>query len=214
MTTNFNIFDKLENFASLPGDFDWVRHYKDVFEFVKPPYKVNTAGFEDGLKDIIPDKLSECLNRQQQLQNEQRERAKIIDKLPEKDKWYWEEWDTIWFSEFVYINKWLKYWNTLYQKVSNDYKEAYTFNDSISDEDVEKAKEYLIEDLYPGELKKSGSRLIGKCPFHEEKTGSFFIFPENTWYCFGACKEGGDVISFYQKLNDYDFLEAVKYLRK
>ncbi|OKL49309.1 DNA primase [Boudabousia marimammalium] len=52
----------------------------------------------------------------------------------------------------------------------------------------------------------------GLCPFHDEKTPSFHVRTElNVWHCFG-CGEGGDVISFVQKLHHLSFTEAVEYL--
>ena len=45
-------------------------------------------------------------------------------------------------------------------------------------------------------LKKKGSNLVGLCPFHNEKTGSFTVWPNNgSFYCFG-CGAGGDAITF------------------
>ena len=61
-------------------------------------------------------------------------------------------------------------------------------------------------------LKKSGSNYFGLCPFHSEKTGSFSVSPATQmFYCFG-CGEGGNVISFIMKYENYSFQEAVKYL--
>ena len=52
----------------------------------------------------------------------------------------------------------------------------------------------------------------GLCPFHDEKTPSFNIRPQlGHWHCFG-CGEGGDVISFVQKINNLSFVEAVEML--
>ncbi len=52
----------------------------------------------------------------------------------------------------------------------------------------------------------------GLCPFHDEKTPSFNIRPQlGHWHCFG-CGEGGDVISFVQKINHLSFVEAVELL--
>lgn len=52
----------------------------------------------------------------------------------------------------------------------------------------------------------------GLCPFHDEKTPSFNIRPQlGHWHCFG-CGEGGDVISFVQKINHLSFVEAVEML--
>lgn len=80
--------------------------------------------------------------------------------------------------------------------------------------DVEKAKEFPIENLYTGELKRTGKTKMGKCPFHNEDTPSFAIYPEtNTWNCFAGCG-GGDVISFYMKLHDVNFQVAVAELAR
>lgn len=52
----------------------------------------------------------------------------------------------------------------------------------------------------------------GLCPFHDERTPSFHVRPHlGLWHCFG-CSEGGDVISFIQKINHLSFTEAVEYL--
>ena len=61
-------------------------------------------------------------------------------------------------------------------------------------------------------LQQSGRYLKGLCPFHEEKTPSFFVFPERgTWRCFG-CGRGGDVISFVMEREKASFVEAVESL--
>ena len=64
------------------------------------------------------------------------------------------------------------------------------------------------------QLRKSGPRFVGCCPFHQEKTPSFYVFPQTgTFKCFG-CGEGGDAISFLQKRDGMGFTEAVKFLGK
>ncbi|WP_297134583.1 DNA primase [Terrisporobacter sp.] len=61
-------------------------------------------------------------------------------------------------------------------------------------------------------LKQSGSNFSGLCPFHSEKTGSFHVNQGKQIYkCFG-CGEGGDVINFVMKIENLDFIEAVKLL--
>ena len=62
------------------------------------------------------------------------------------------------------------------------------------------------------ELKKSGNSFKGLCPFHSEKTPSFFVNPEKKlFYCFG-CGAGGNVISFIMKYNNYEFKDAISYI--
>lgn len=59
-------------------------------------------------------------------------------------------------------------------------------------------------------LKKNGSQYAALCPFHTEDTPSFKVNPaENTWRCWGACGEGGDVIDFAMKWHGWDFKQAL-----
>ncbi len=61
-------------------------------------------------------------------------------------------------------------------------------------------------------LRKSGRSYAGFCPFHHNtKTPAFYVFPETqTWHCFGACAEGGDLFSFLMKKEGWDFKEALE----
>ena len=61
-------------------------------------------------------------------------------------------------------------------------------------------------------LKRRGSNLVGLCPFHNEKTPSFTVYPENgSYYCFG-CGQGGDIITFTMKMENLDYIDAVRRL--
>lgn len=61
-------------------------------------------------------------------------------------------------------------------------------------------------------LEKAGRNFKALCPFHQEKTASFFIFPERqSWRCFG-CGVGGDLFSFIMKKEGTDFGETLKML--
>lgn len=55
-----------------------------------------------------------------------------------------------------------------------------------------------------------GTTPKGCCPFHGEKTGSFYVYP-NRYYCYG-CKASGDAIEFVRKIQGLGFIEALRYL--
>ncbi len=62
-------------------------------------------------------------------------------------------------------------------------------------------------------LKKSGRHYKACCPFHSEKTPSFIVNSETqSWRCFGACSEGGDIFNFAMKLHGWDFRQALEEL--
>lgn len=71
-----------------------------------------------------------------------------------------------------------------------------------------------IESVVSGyvNLRRSGRNLMGLCPFHGEKTPSFVLYPEsNSFYCFG-CGAGGDTITFVRKIENLDYMEAIRFL--
>lgn len=79
---------------------------------------------------------------------------------------------------------------------------------SITESDIQRAKDTPVSELYDGKL-KGGS---GLCPFHDEKTPSFHINKKkNTWRCYG-CDIFGDSIDFVMKRDGIPFLEAVRKL--
>lgn len=65
-------------------------------------------------------------------------------------------------------------------------------------------------------LRKAGKNYTGFCPFHQNtKTPSFIVFPDTqTWRCFGACADGGDIFSFVMKREGCDFKEALQLLAR
>lgn len=61
-------------------------------------------------------------------------------------------------------------------------------------------------------LKKRGATFVGLCPFHNEKTPSFTVYPDTqSFYCFG-CGVGGDAVTFIRKIQNLDYMDAVKSL--
>ena len=62
------------------------------------------------------------------------------------------------------------------------------------------------------QLKRRGRYSVGLCPFHGEKTPSFTLYPDtSSFYCFG-CGAAGDVITFIRRIENLDYLDAVKFL--
>jgi DNA primase len=86
----------------------------------------------------------------------------------------------------------------------------------ILDEDIatvrERARIDEVVGSYVALRNAGGGSLKGLCPFHDEKTPSFQVTPvRGFFYCFG-CGEGGDVLTFMQKIDNLSFAEAVERL--
>src|SRR5690606_6938009 len=62
-------------------------------------------------------------------------------------------------------------------------------------------------------LQKAGRYFKANCPFHTEKTPSFYVYPERqSWHCFGACATGGDVIALVSRQENLDFSGSLRLL--
>jgi len=83
----------------------------------------------------------------------------------------------------------------------------------VSRSDIERAREALLEQIVPFQVKKVGTKLYkALCPFHNEKTPSFMIHADtNQYHCYG-CGAHGDTINFIMEYYGYDFVEAVRFL--
>jgi DNA primase catalytic core len=88
----------------------------------------------------------------------------------------------------------------------------------IPDEEIERLKrEIPIERLVAGfgiELKRHGANLVGRCPFHEDRTPSLIVTPANNlWACKGRCNMGGSTIDWVIKTQGVSFRHAAELLR-
>ncbi|MBL8913652.1 MAG: toprim domain-containing protein, partial [Archangium sp.] len=89
----------------------------------------------------------------------------------------------------------------------------------VSDEELERLKrEVSLERLVTArgvELVKRGADLVGRCPFHEDKTPSLVVTPaKNLWHCLGACRTGGSVVDWVMRAEGVNFRHAVELLRE
>lgn len=65
------------------------------------------------------------------------------------------------------------------------------------------------------QLKRAGRTYKGLCPFHDERTPSFAVFPDSgNWRCFGACATGGNAFDFVMKIENLDFRGALELLAR
>jgi DNA primase len=89
----------------------------------------------------------------------------------------------------------------------------------IPDTEIERLKtEISLERLVASagiELQRHGADLIGRCPFHEDRTPSLVVSPQkNLWHCLGACQTGGSVIDWVMKTRGVSFRHAVELLKE
>ena len=86
----------------------------------------------------------------------------------------------------------------------------------ISESTINKVRELSIEDVLEPyvRLSRKGSTLMGICPFHEERTGSFSVSSgKNLFHCF-SCNRGGDAITFIMEKENLSFMEAIGFLAR
>lgn len=175
------------------------RDYWQQFTYKKPVYELPEVS-KAFLKDVIKQLRQQCYEI-----NDQKIQINQDETIPE------------WLKQSL-IEELSERHNKLLRRIK-DYNFRIKYGSgsnavnprSITESDKQRAKERPISDYYTGKLRKTGVRLLGKCPFHSEKTASFVVYPNNTWHCFG-CNEHGDVIDFIKKTNNLSFIEAIKYL--
>lgn len=113
------------------------------------------------------------------------------------------------------INKaWKKYRSTMINhSVVNLDKVSAEDDNKFSETVIEQARAVPVESLVGTEfIKVVGGRKQTLCPFHDEKTPSFYVFPDNHWHCFGCNAHGNNAIDYIMQKNSIDFPDAVKAL--
>lgn len=211
---NLNNFLTIFLDKNIGNDFDWIKcgTYSRFF-VTAPKIPDNVIYFADALKETVPEKLKIALEAQVLLEKLRKKRIKMVFEIvPEEKQWFYLLLEQHFFSEYFVIGAWIRYWLNIWSNITKNYTAPIYFQSKFSDIDIQKAKEFPIENLYKEQLRKSGKRFVGLCPFHEERTPSFFIFENNNWYCFGACSNGGDSINFLMKQENIGFVEAVRRL--
>lgn len=87
----------------------------------------------------------------------------------------------------------------------------YTTNRNNKRFNLEKLREVDFSRFIDTRITESSDKRRTICPFHEEQTASFFIYPNNSYYCFG-CGVHGNAIDFVMKKLGYSFQEACSVL--
>ena len=77
---------------------------------------------------------------------------------------------------------------------------------------IHTAKNRPIFELFEFErVRRAGKNIVARCPFHKDRTPSFYIYDTNSFYCF-SCHKGGDSIDFIKALHNLGFREAISYI--
>ena len=171
----------------------------DIFPEAKPYVK----------KKLIKE-IKDCKNDLSHAAKLKTEYQKVLSRIY-KDREFWER-----VVDIVYIEPWTEgrekkiKQNTFYlQSMVNKDEWHQVNNETITNEDIQRAKMVPITNFI--EFNKAG---FAKCIYHQEKTPSLKYYPKNnTCYCFGGCIKTYDVIDIIKKLNNCDFISAVKFLK-
>lgn len=192
-------------------------HYGITRRFYENPPQIENEQalvFEDGIRSTATDKIRELTERMDFLEEQKARTFTLIDGADIRDN------TALYFScllanleyaEIFAVQKWLNYWMDLLAVVDEKWKkirEEQKDDGDLTNAQIGKAKAKSIEQMFSGRLSQTGSRFIGKCPFHEDNSPSFVIYDNNTFFCFG-CQISGDAIDFYAKTHKLNFREAV-----
>ncbi len=161
-------------------------------------------------KEVIPEKLKEWEQKKDEITDIIKKKLKIIqDKSAKNNQWFWREWLKI--NEVEELANVDSHIARLKRQLAliNGRK---VFQNTITEEQIQTALNVPMQNLFNQKFRKSGGNLISLCPFHNEKSPSFYIYLKtNTCWCFG-CQQGGNTIKSVRLLYGYSFREAIHYL--
>ena len=163
------------------------------------------------VKQIIPVKIREFQRQKYRLERYIKQRLISLQQKTTDDFSYWfiKKWlELNEIAELVKIDKQIARLNRL------KFSHIKTNKNFITDDDIQQASQISIVDVVSQEiqLKRSSKNFVGLCPFHNEKTPSFYLYPEtNSFYCYG-CNLGGNIINFVMQFYGYSFIETIKWL--
>lgn len=161
-------------------------------------------------RELIPALIKEYSEQRRELVRAiAKEYRYIMTNSNEIFRYFW----TLWLKltqvkDLLELDKKIIYLRSFLQPTINNPQQS----NRITDNQIEDARAIPIESLLNQEFRRSGSNLVGRCPFHDENTPSFYIYvQENRGWCFG-CNKGGDAIDIVMRLHDLNFRDAVQYL--
>ena len=196
---------------------DHLRVNQSIMLNVNPPKFEKDDFLNSSLANTAEVKIGELLDRYDWVSARFTNNYRYLKSRAISEKWddfslyFWQYFEGLSFEETLSIKKWLKYWTRIYENCTNT-KFVEPPKTVFSDEDIERAREYRIQDLFEGDLRHQYGKSVGLCPFHSESTPSFTIFEDNHYWCFG-CSTHGDSIDFVMKTRNLSFIEAVKELQ-
>lgn len=161
-------------------------------------------------KMIIPDKITEL---EEELDRKIKQLKKMLKEIAKSEcdemaRWFLREW--LKHTQVLPIIEVETHISRLKRMLSLDSK-GKAFESGL---DIEAARQKPILEIIDFPVKRAGRIYSGLCPFHTERTPSFYIYPDsNRFVCFG-CQKKGDVITYIMLINNLNFIEAVKWLQK
>lgn len=85
-------------------------------------------------------------------------------------------------------------------------------NLKLEDHELERVRGISIHGILG--IENHGRKIMMRCPFHNERTGSFCLYPDNTYHCYGCTKHGNNALDFMLEISNGRFLDAVYELTK